>query len=134
MTAAPTVVVSVVWQGHGPVTRRATEALVVPANHDGEPISDVALPQATTPPVVWHYIGSGFTGQGFAAEISGSCLALQADASALLRTSGLMSAEFIPAAEQLPAIGTPVTIELTFPEPTPTVVQPALLSDPRNPS
>jgi hypothetical protein len=134
VTDAPTVSVTVVWQGHGPLTRRATEALLLPATHDGEPLSDTALAQTPIAPVVWHYLGSEFSGQGFAAEITGSCLALQADPSALLTTSGLTTADYIPATERLPAIGTPVTIELTFPEPIPAVVQPAVLSDPRKPS
>lgn len=138
-TELPAVGVAVTWHGHGPLVRRAADALLFPAIHDGEALVATAPSVAgdtsvTTPSIVWRYGGSQMTDRGFAADLSGSFLALQADPTSLLIGTGGPSTLLIPAADRLPAIGTPVTIELSFPAPAPAVVDPAIVSDPRNPS
>lgn len=122
------VTVTVQWQGHGPAAQFLAEQLILPATHDGEPLA------ASMTPPDWTYSGSQFISEGFAAEVYGSCIAVQADPAALLAAPGLRAGEFIPAASCLPAIGSPVSIVLTFRDLVPTVVQPAAIHDPRSPS
>jgi hypothetical protein len=127
-TTSTTVTVTVEWQGHGPVVRQVADQLLLPATHDGEPLS---VPQAVS--AGWHYGGSQFVREGFAAQVSGSCIALQADPAALLSAPGLLAYEFVPAASRLPAIATPVAIVLTFPAALPAVALPTM-PEPKDPS
>jgi len=127
-SAGAAVTINVVWQGHGPAVRFPAEQLLVPATHDGE-----ALAASMTAPE-WNYGGSTFINEGFAAEVHGSCIALQADPAALISAPGLRAGEFIPAASRLPTVGAPVSIVLIFRDVVPTVVQPVVLADPGRPS
>ena len=127
-TVTAAVSIAVVWQGHGPAVQRAAESLLLPATHDGEPLVNAVM---TAPD--WRYVGSQFINDRFAAEVNGSCIALQADATALMSAPGLLASEFIPAASRLSPIGTPVSIVLTFRDAEPAVVQPIANSNPRKP-
>ena len=100
------------WQGHGPASRSMAEDLLQSATHDGEPISGATMARAR-----WSYHGSRFTRDGFAAQVEGNCIALQADAAALLQAPGLLAGEYVPYGARLPAVGSPVSIVLTFPPP-----------------
>ncbi len=83
---------------------------MLPATHDGSPITG-----ESTAPARWIYHGSHFTNEGFAAQREGNLIALQADASALMQAPGLQACEFVPAAQRLPPVGTPVSLIITFP-------------------
>jgi hypothetical protein len=103
------VTVTVVWQGHGPTVRYAADQLLLPASHDGEPLAGMAMADPA-----WRYSSSQFNPDGFSAEVSGSCIALQADPAALMSAPGLYATEFVPAASRLPTLGSPVSLVLTF--------------------
>ncbi len=101
--------IKVTWKKHGPDAEISGDDLVKITNHDKEPLVTSTPIQQT-----WIYSGSYFQADGFAAEKSGSCIALQGDAAALMNRTLVSSQYFIPHAENLPSLGTPVSIIITL--------------------